>query len=221
MAYKKYFTLSYDDGVHADKPMLEMINAYGLKCTFNLNSGLMPEEDTSTWYVCRNHVRELYKGHEIATHGHKHPWYNKLTAEEIESDIVKDIDELTELAGYPTLGHAYPYGAWTDDTLNIFAKHGIRYARTVKSTHSFALPEKPLLLDPTCHHGDPKVFDLIEEFINAEPTDGDLLFYLWGHSYEFNRNEDFNNWDHLEKICKKISGRNDIVYCTNMEFFNR
>ena len=104
---------------------------------------------------------------------------------------------------------------------NIFAKHGIRYARTVKSTNSFALPEKPLLLDPTCHHGDPKVFDLLEEFINAEPTDGDLLFYLWGHSYEFNRNEDFNNWDHLEKICKKISGRNDIVYCTNMEFFNR
>ena len=221
MAFKKYFTLSYDDGVHADKKFLEIINAYGLKCTFNLNSGLMPEEDISSWYVCRNHVKDLYKGHEIATHGHKHPWYNKISVEEIEADIKTDIDELSRLAGYPVLGHAYPYGAWTDDTVRIFSENGIKYARTVKSTHTFDLPQNPLLLDPTCHHGDPNVFSLLEEFLAAEPKDSDMLFYLWGHSYEFSKNVDFGNWEHLEDICKKISGRNDIIYCTNMEFFNR
>lgn len=221
MAFKKYFTLSYDDGVHADKRFLEIINAYGLKCTFNLNSGLMPEEDVSTWYVCRNHIKELYAGHEIATHGHTHPWYNKLSRKEIELDIKTDIDELSRLAGYPVLGHAYPYGAWSDDTLEVFGENGIRYARTVKSTHSFDLPTKQLLLDPTCHHGDPKVFSLLDEFINAEPAESDMLFYLWGHSYEFNKGEEMNSWEHIEKICKMISGKNDIVYCTNMEFFDR
>lgn len=221
MKHKKYFTLSYDDGVHADKKMLEIINAYGLKCTFNLNSGLMPEEDVSTWYVCRNHITEIYKGHEIATHGYMHPHYNELTADQIEEDIVKDIEYLSSVTGVKELGHAYPFGGYTEDTVRILAKHGIKYARTVRSTHSFALPNEPLILDPTCHHADPKIFLLLDEFISAEPTDCDMLFYLWGHSYEFNRNQEFNCWNHLEDICKKISGRNDIVYCTNMEFFNR
>lgn len=221
MTYKKYFTLSYDDGVHADKQFLEIINAYGIKCTFNINSGLLPEEDTSNWYVCKNHIKDIYKGHEVATHGYTHPWYNKLNREQTAEDITKDIETLSELMGYPVLGHAYPYGCWTQDTLDVFKEHNIRYARTVRSTLTFDLPGDPLLLDPTCHHGNREVFDLLEKFIHAEPTESDMLFYLWGHSYEFNKGEEFNNWNHLEKICKMISGKNDIVYCTNMEFFDR
>ena len=31
------FTLSYDDGVAADKRLAEIFNKNGLKCTFNLN----------------------------------------------------------------------------------------------------------------------------------------------------------------------------------------
>lgn len=221
MTYKKYFTLSYDDGVHADKQMIEIIKAYGLSCTFNLNSGLMPEEDTSSWYVCKNHIPEVYKGYEIATHGHKHLWYNKVTVDEIDEDIAIDIKELSKFTGSTTFGHAFPYGAWTDDTINVLNKYGIKYARTVKSTHSFAIPTDPIIIDPTCHHADNQIFTLLEDFKNAEPTDGDMLFYLWGHSYEFRKDEEFNSWKHLEKICKAISGRDDIVYCTNMEFLNR
>ena len=42
------------------------------------------------------------------------------------------------------------------------------------------------------------------------------LFYLWGHSYEFDNN---NNWDHIEKICEKLANRDDIWYATNMEIY--
>ena len=34
----KALTLSYDDGVWADKRFIETINRGGLKCTFNINS---------------------------------------------------------------------------------------------------------------------------------------------------------------------------------------
>lgn len=37
---KKAFTLSYDDGTIHDKKFVELIDKYGLKCTFNLNSDL-------------------------------------------------------------------------------------------------------------------------------------------------------------------------------------
>ena len=37
---KKYFTLSFDDGLEQDKRVLELMKKYGLKGTFNLNSGM-------------------------------------------------------------------------------------------------------------------------------------------------------------------------------------
>ena len=36
---KKYFTLSFDDGLEQDKKVLELMKKYGLRGTFNLNSG--------------------------------------------------------------------------------------------------------------------------------------------------------------------------------------
>ncbi len=38
---KKAVTFSYDDGVVYDRRLVGIFNKYGLKCTFNLNSGIM------------------------------------------------------------------------------------------------------------------------------------------------------------------------------------
>ena len=37
----KAVTFSYDDGVTQDIRLLEILNKYGLKSTFNINSGLL------------------------------------------------------------------------------------------------------------------------------------------------------------------------------------
>ena len=37
-AFKKAVTFSYDDGVTQDIRLIELLNKYHLKCTFNLNS---------------------------------------------------------------------------------------------------------------------------------------------------------------------------------------
>ena len=37
----KAVTLSYDDGIRADKRFSDIITKYGMKCTFNINSGAM------------------------------------------------------------------------------------------------------------------------------------------------------------------------------------
>lgn len=41
---RKALTLSYDDGVVNDRRLIEIMNKYGLKGTFNLNSGLFSED---------------------------------------------------------------------------------------------------------------------------------------------------------------------------------
>lgn len=43
---KKAVTLSYDDGVEQDMRLVEVMEKYGLKGTFNLNSGLFAPEGT-------------------------------------------------------------------------------------------------------------------------------------------------------------------------------
>ena len=40
----KALTLSYDDDVIFDKKLMEILDKHGLKCTFNLNSGLFAEK---------------------------------------------------------------------------------------------------------------------------------------------------------------------------------
>ena len=38
--------------------------------------------------------------------------------------------------------------------------------------------------------------------------------YVWGHSYEFNNND---NWNVIEEFCEYMGGREDIWYATNIE----
>ena len=40
----KAVTFSYDDGVTQDIRLIELLNKYGLKCTFNLNSELLGQK---------------------------------------------------------------------------------------------------------------------------------------------------------------------------------
>ena len=40
------------------------------------------------------------------------------------------------------------------------------------------------------------------------------LFFLWGHSYEFDQND---NWEHMEGFIKETAGREDVYYATNAE----
>ncbi|MBQ3086766.1 MAG: polysaccharide deacetylase family protein [Clostridia bacterium] len=229
MAYKKYFTLSYDDGVLQDRRLVEIFNRYNLKCTFNVNSGFLGTDNTLIRLgkpvahnkISPDEVSVVYAGHEVATHAKTHPDLTKISDSQVRMQIKDDMQALSELAGYEVVGHAYPGGTYDRRTADILADCGIRYARTIDSTGKFLPPDDPMMWHPTCHHGDEHIFELLQNFIDAQATDGDLLFYLWGHSYEFDFNVWGNNWEHIEKVCSMIAGKEDIVYCTNIEFLNR
>ena len=49
--------------------------------------------------------------------------------------------------------------------------------------------------------------DLIDRFL-ASDSEEPQLFYLWGHSYEFDVDQ---NWDRMEEILKKLSGHDEIL----------
>ncbi len=217
--YKKAVTFSYDDGIAQDIRLVELFNRYGLKATFNLNTGIQSPDSRFEINAVKIHRMEqeglvkLYEGHEIALHGLTHASPSGTKPEEYEKEYLQDAKNIERLYGIYPVGAAYAYGDVPDPVVDYLQTIGIRYARTVESTHAFSLPKDPMRLAATCHHNDEQIFTLAHQFLEAEP-DEPMLFYIWGHSYEFDVN---NNWDRMEELCKLLSGRDDIFYGTNAQ----
>jgi len=89
----------------------------------------------------------------------------------------------------------------------------MEYSRTTKSTNDFKLPENFLAWHPTCHHKH-NLMENLEAFYAPSRYNRLKLFYVWGHSYEFNND---NNWGLIEEFSKKAGGREDTWYATNIE----
>lgn len=215
----KAVTFSYDDGIKQDIRLIELFNKYNLKCTFNLNTGIDIEK--SNWlnnglYIERmanEGLTELYKGHEIAAHSLTHALLTELSTNDVIKEMNDNIYNIEQLFGNKVLGMAYPFGEYNDKVVEILKNTGIKYARTISSTGRFDIQQDLLRFSPTCHHNDKNLMNLAEEFMAMKPTT-EKIFYIWGHSYEFDLD---NNWDMMEEFCKLISNRNDIFYGTNSE----
>lgn len=218
---KKALTLSYDDGVDTDIKMIDILNRHGIKATFNLNTGLfseIPRPDGYTHYfyhLTKSQALELYtsSGHELAVHTLTHPFLETLSPEEIAHEITEDRKNIEEMFGGVVRGMAYPFGTYDDRVVEIAKSCGIAYSRTTISTGCFDIPCDWLRLPATCHHNDPRLNELTDRFISSD-GEAPSLFYLWGHTYEFRWN---NNWEIIESFAAKIGGRNDIWYATNIE----
>ena len=216
--YSKAVTLSYDDGVESDQKLVRLLREYGIRCTFNLNSGLGQEScwDYKGFRVQRMEMTsctELYRGHEIAVHGRHHLAPTSLDDAALHEEFADDREALTRLFGKPPVGMAYAYGDLDDRVVKYLTGSGLRYGRTVWENHDFALQTDLMRFRPTCHHDDPALFDLIEQFL-ALPDEVPAVFYLWGHSYEFDGN---HNWERLERALERLAGRNGIFYGTNAQ----
>ena len=223
----KALTFSYDDGVTQDKRLIDIFNKYGLKCTFNLNSELLGRpgmlniagKPINHNKVQPEEVRELYRGHEVAVHTLTHPLLPNIADDaEIIRQVEEDRKNLSALCGYEVIGMAYPCGGQNHDdrvARLIRENTGVKYCRTIISNHSFEPQADLYKFKPSVYHCAEfdKMVEMGKQFLEFE-ADKPQIFYVWGHAYEFDYNE---NWDEFEKFCKMMSGHDDIFYGTNKE----
>ena len=222
----KAVTFSYDDGVTQDQRLIALFNKYGLKGTFNLNSGFLGtanalvREDVTVAH-CKPRACEvaaIYRGHEVAAHTLTHPMLPDLPDEEVIRQVEDDRLALSDIVGYEVVGMAYPGGGvnFSQHAAGVIgANTGIRYARTTVSTGAFTPQTELLTFHPTIyHHAEfDKLYETWERFL-AAPADEPQLLYIWGHAYEFDIH---NNWDAFEDFLRAIHGRSDVFYGTNRE----
>lgn len=228
----KAVTLSYDDGCKDDIRFSETICAHGLKCTFNINSGFIAEKE-GDWHLTREQIKKylIDTGNEIAVHGKYHRALGKVTPVDGIRDVLECRTELEQEFGMIIRGMAYPdsgitrfeNGADYADIKHYLKDLGIVYSRTLGGDNdSFALPTDWYAWMPTAHHTNPELFGYIDKFLNEPMSSYDAsqtpgLFYLWGHSFEFENNK---NWDLLDKICSALSNKPDVWYATNIEIYD-
>lgn len=225
---KKAITFSYDDGVTQDIRLIEIFNRHGLKATFNLNSELLgrtgrlerPTYSVQHDKVAPQDVRRIYEGHEVAVHTLTHPL---LPAIEDDAEIIRQVEQdrlnLSELVGYEVCGMAYPCGGQNNDerVASIIREHtGVRYARALKTDKSFSVKKDPYRFQGTVyHHGEwDQMLALAERFLSEE-SDEPMLFYIWGHAYEFDIFPE--RWAQFDEFCASIAHRKDVFYGTNRE----
>lgn len=216
-------TFSFDDGVAQDERLVALMEKYGLKGTFNLNTGIQDESNSfeikgvKIERLNQEGLDRTYKGHEIALHGLKHLDLTLCSELELEEELLQDAENIERLYGTYPVGMAYPYGTYDERIEGFLRKMGIIYGRTVESSYGFGCSENLLEYQPTCHFEDEELFLLAEKFLGL-PENEKALFYVWGHSYELDVNK---SWDRLERFFEMVSGREDIFYGTNAECFEK
>lgn len=216
----KALTLSYDDGVIQDKRLIDILKPYGIKATFNINSGLFSEQDvTDKGRMSLKQAKDTYigSGHEVAVHAVTHPFLERLSPPDLAREVWQDRQHLETHFGGVIRGMAYPYGTHNTAVVEALKTFGIAYSRTTVSTRDFRLPVDWLRLTATCHHNDPALPDLTERFLAESPSSDPWLFYLWGHTYEF---DDHDNWQVIEDFAAKIGNREEIWHATNIEVYD-
>ncbi len=206
----KALAMSYDDGVKEDRRLVEIFNAYGIKGTFHLNAGFLGRET----HLEAAEVKSLYAGHEISCHSWSHPFLERSPAISVLKEVLEDRKALETLAGRPVRGMSYPMGTYNPEVMRILGSAGIAYSRTIRATGKFGLPEDWLEWHPTCHHRD-NLPEIGEAFRKTHHSFA--LLSVWGHSYEFARN---NNWELIESFCESMTKNDSVWYATCIEIYN-
>ena len=204
--------MSYDDGRVQDRRLAEIFDKNKIRGTFHLNSGKLGCEG----YITKEELGDLFKNHEVSVHTVNHPPLTNVQHSTVINEIISDKKNLEEIMGYPVRGMSLPYGVTNAEVDKIISFSGMKYSRTTASAAAFSFPENFLRWNPTCHHKN--ALPVLDKFLETKKNGWrSLLFYVWGHSYEFDND---SNWDLIEEFCKRASGHDDVWYATNIEIYD-
>lgn len=215
----KAFSLSYDDGVEQDARLVALLNQYGLKGTFNLNSQLMLERfewiHESGMPVRRLSVEQakgLYEGHEIASHSLTHPYLHTLSEEEVMYQLGEDKRRLEETFDRQVAGFALPFMEYNDTIAGCAQRCGFEYVRISEESGSFNPVQPRFWRRAGMFHLNPQLGQFVEQFFR---TDQELaLCQIVGHSYDL---EVENLWSEMDALFCAVSRNPEVVCLTNLE----
>ena len=218
-AIMKYFILSIDDGTVYDKKVIPILNRHKIKGTFNLNSGL----EDFVWYnegrpVKRLHLeenKELYEGHEVASHSLTHPHLTQCCNDHIGYEAGVDMENLGRVFARPIRSFAFPFEDFDERSINrIKAIGGLSAIRVSEIDRSFRFPIDPFHIKITSLDVK-EALELFPSFLEDKEAE---LFVFVSHAYDFEFNDTYAE---LEKLCEMVASAKDVrsIYTHELPVF--
>jgi peptidoglycan/xylan/chitin deacetylase (PgdA/CDA1 family) len=201
----------WDDGVTADRALVDILRKHHAKATFNLNAGLHEAKSKFSWVFKETEVhklgwdemKDLFDGFVIANHSLTHPFLEKISIEEARREIIEGRDRLQQFFNQEVSGFAYPFGTFNEAVKQLVSEAGHIYARTTRNVTNPLDSEDLMEFHPNCHFLNP---DFWTKYQTAK-TNG--VFYFWGHSYEMITDA---MWLDFEEKIKRISADPDSCW---------
>lgn len=230
---KKYFTLSFDDGITQDARIMEILEKYGVNCcSFNINTAILGvkwdwvAEMVGVPGLLHQRFTEdeirggVYDGFDVLGHTRSHiaPMELDNDPEALALEVEGCFDDIEELTGTRPVGMAWPAGdAYrTETTIDIVANStSCKFARGGLSTYNYNLPTYFMEWMPTCHITDSYMPTLAKTFAEGTAKE-DCLFFVWGHGYELDQ---YDFYDEFEALIKMMVQADDVIFVTNTEFY--
>jgi peptidoglycan-N-acetylglucosamine deacetylase len=197
----------WDDGVHDDIRLTEILRKHGARASFNLNpslhgagrqGGWREKHQKSIYKLSLNELNSVYEGFVIANHSMSHPAATKIPLEQWRKEVVDARKILQDWFQQPILGFVYPFGDYGDATAEVVREAGHVYARTTRIATPCFPPEDSIKFHADCHF---LTEDFWERYERAKSS-GRGVFYFWGHSYELKTEP---QWEAFDRKIGKIT----------------
>jgi peptidoglycan/xylan/chitin deacetylase (PgdA/CDA1 family) len=223
---KAIITTSWDDGHPLDLKLAKLLKSYNIPATFYI-----PIENRVRETLTPDQIKEIANDFDIGGHTYSHVKLTELAKEEAYEEIKKGKEYLEEIIGREIQSFCYPWGAYNKEIIDMVKKAGFECARTVKPLEikvsalfeigttihvgegGYSHFRRFLKCSKVLSNMRMPVYllarnllfkDWFETAINALNfvVEKGGVFHLWGHSWEVDRN---NDWEQLKLILERIS----------------
>ncbi|MBR2948477.1 MAG: polysaccharide deacetylase family protein [Lachnospiraceae bacterium] len=216
---RKAFNITYDDGAQQDERFVALLNQYGMKGTFHLNSELMKNGFTWTHEsgleirrLSAQKARLLYQGHEVASHSLTHPCFEGMTRQQLLWEIGMDRYFLQEIFGTEIGGFAVPFDYYDEAAADCVRECGFSYARTSQESHGYCPGYDWYWQKAGIYHISGDLKQYVEGFLH---TQEELAFgQIVGHSYDL---DTLQMWELMESLISRVAADKDTLPVTHLE----
>lgn len=195
--------ISFDDAHISDLRAAKLLSKYGFRGTFYMPSCQVQGSQIMSLKEVKEGILDL--GHEIGGHTVSHPMDIKLLN---DADLKFEIENnkfLCEMLNKKLITKfCYPRGRHDERVREAVAKAGYTEARTtiVKKIRNhtgspLTTPTTVQMFARNEYDGRPW-FEVAKEYfylaLKESETDPSVFFHIWGHTYELDRQGDWDNW---------------------------
>lgn len=234
-------TTSWDDGHPLDVKLCSMLKRYSIQGTI-----YTPITNWENEVMSVEQLKEISKDFEIGGHTFNHTILTTVSEERISSELAESKTWLEEITGKEVISFCYPRGQYNSLIIDKVRNAGFKGSRTAElfrtsfsrqyechttvqavdrimlsrgkqilTTDNHALAAKLLFSGQIFHR-----WDVIAKSSLDYVLENGGIWHLWGHSWEINRNGDWELLEAVLEYARENGRRHGAEFVTNGRIFN-